>query len=369
MSHKAKIRVILSGGGTGGHIYPAIAIADEIKKRYADNAEILFVGAKNRMEMTRVPKAGYPIKGLWISGLQRKLSFQNMLFPIKLIYSMIQSFCIIRSFRPDIVIGTGGYASAALLRMAQILGIPNIIQEQNSYAGLTNKWLGKGANAVCVAYDNMERFFPAKKVIKTGNPIRGNVLKISSLKDEATAFFGMNKSSKKLLIIGGSLGAREINKLINNELDFILSLGIEVIWQCGSLYYDQYKKYDNGKSVRVFPFIDRMDYAYAASDLIISRSGASSVSELCVIGKPVIFIPSPNVAEDHQTKNAQALSFSDAAIVLKENELYNKFRMTFQELVSNDTLQTTLSKNIKLKAQPYATEHIVNEIENHIKTR
>ena len=290
-------RFIISGGGTGGHIFPAIAIADELKRRLPD-AEILFVGAKDRMEMQKVPQAGYPIEGLWISGLQRKLSWQNLLFPLKFISSLLKSRSIIKRFKPDAVIGTGGFASGAVVKVAGQMGIPTFIQEQNSYAGITNKMLAKNAHKICVAYDAMEQFFPKKKIVKTGNPIRDGLLNIAQYRSEGLSYFHLDSQRKTLLVLGGSLGARRINQLIEQQLPLFEQLGVQVLWQCGKLYYEEYKKY-NSEQVRVLAFIDRMELAYAAADVIISRAGASSVSELCVVGKPVIFIPSPNVAEDH----------------------------------------------------------------------
>ena len=293
-------KFILSGGGTGGHIYPAIAIANELKARFPD-AEFLFVGAKDKMEMQKVPQAGYNIKGLWISGLQRRLTFDNALFPIKLLSSLLKSRTIIKQFKPDVVIGTGGFASGPLLQAATIAGIPTVIQEQNSFPGITNKLLSKKANKICVAYENLERFFPKEKMILTGNPVRQDLIDIESKREEAIQYFNLDSNKKTLLVLGGSLGARRVNQLIEKELANMLSQNVQVIWQCGKLYLEDYKKY-NSANVQVVAFIERMDLVYAAADIVISRAGASSVSELCIVGKPVIFIPSPNVAEDHQTK-------------------------------------------------------------------
>jgi UDP-N-acetylglucosamine--N-acetylmuramyl-(pentapeptide) pyrophosphoryl-undecaprenol N-acetylglucosamine transferase len=354
-------RFIISGGGTGGHIYPAIAIANELKKRYV-NSEFLFVGAKDRMEMEKVPQEGYKIIGLWISGLHRKLTFKNLLFPLKLISSILRSRKILRRFKPDVAIGTGGYASAPLLRVASNKGIPCLIQEQNSYAGITNKWLSNKAKSICVAYDGMEQFFPADKIRLTGNPVRQDLLEIHDNKDEAISFFNLKNERKTLLILGGSLGAKRINQLIQEKLPFFRSLGIQLIWQCGKLYVDNYKQYqDDG--VQVHDFLNRMDLAYSASDFIISRAGALSISELCLVGKPVIFIPSPNVAEDHQTKNAMAISEKDAALLIKEQDLDQSFEKTFTELYHSDNKQQLLSKNIKELGRPNATKDILTEIE------
>ena len=355
-------RFIISGGGTGGHIFPAIAIADELKRRLPD-AEILFVGAKDRMEMQKVPQAGYPIEGLWISGLQRKLSWQNLLFPLKFISSLLKSRSVIKRFKPDAVIGTGGFASGAVVKVAGQMGIPTFIQEQNSYAGITNKMLAKNAHKICVAYDAMEQFFPKEKIVKTGNPIRDGLLNIGEYRSEGLSYFHLDSERKTLLVLGGSLGARRINQLIEQQLPLFEQLGVQVLWQCGKLYYEEYKKY-NSEQVRVLAFIDRMELAYAAADVIISRAGASSVSELCVVGKPVIFIPSPNVAEDHQTKNARAIADKQAAILLRENELNEQFANTFSKLIANEAQQEALSAHIKALAQPNATKDIVNLILN-----
>lgn len=355
-------RFIISGGGTGGHIFPAIAIADELKRRLPD-AEILFVGAKDRMEMQKVPQAGYPIEGLWISGLQRKLSWQNLLFPLKFISSLLKSRNIIKRFKPDAVIGTGGFASGAVVKVAGQMGIPTFIQEQNSYAGITNKMLAKNAHKICVAYDVMEQFFPKEKIVKTGNPIRDGLLNIAQYRSEGLSYFHLDSQRKTLLVLGGSLGARRINQLIEQQLPLFEQLGVQVLWQCGKLYYEEYKKY-NSEQVRVLAFIDRMELAYAAADVIISRAGASSVSELCVVGKPVIFIPSPNVAEDHQTKNARAIADKQAAILLRESELNEQFANTFGKLIADETQQEALSAHIKALAQPNATKDIVNLILN-----
>jgi UDP-N-acetylglucosamine--N-acetylmuramyl-(pentapeptide) pyrophosphoryl-undecaprenol N-acetylglucosamine transferase len=356
----AKHKFIVSGGGTGGHIYPAIAIANELKSRFPD-AEFLFVGAKDKMEMQKVPQAGYPIKGLWIAGLQRKLTLQNILFPIKLINSLRESKAIIKEFKPDVVVGTGGFASGPLLQMANSMNIPTLIQEQNSFPGITNKLLSKKANKICVAYENLDRFFPKEKLILTGNPVRQDLIDIDSKREEAIKYFNLDVSKKTLLVLGGSLGARRVNQLIEKELDFFASQNIQVIWQCGKFYLEEYKKYDSN-NVQVLAFIDRMDLVYAAADFVISRSGASSVSELCIVGKPVLFIPSPNVAEDHQTKNAKSIVDKNGALMLKESELDEKFSTVFSDLVANENLQQQLSSTIKKLAKTHATSDIVDEI-------
>lgn len=356
-----KLRFILSGGGTGGHIYPAIAIADELRRRYPD-CDILFVGAQDKMEMQKVPQAGYPIKGLWISGIQRSLTLDNAMFPLKMFSSLLKARTIIREFRPDVAIGTGGFASGPLLRVAAAAGVPTLIQEQNSYPGITNKWLSAKARKVCVAYDHLDRFFPAGKIVKTGNPVRQDLLQIDGKSAEGLAHFGLSQTKKTLLVLGGSLGSRRINQLIAKEVVNIAAQDVQVIWQCGKFYYEEYKSYEND-TIRVRAFIERMDLAYAAADVIISRSGASSVSELCIVGKPVIFIPSPNVAEDHQTKNAQAIVDAKGAVLLKENQLDTQFAKTFTDLLQNEAWQAELGRNIRSLALPDATRDIVDEIE------
>lgn len=358
-------KFILSGGGTGGHIYPAIAIANELKEMYPD-AEFLFVGAKDRMEMEKVPQAGYKIEGLWISGLQRKLTFKNMLFPLKVISSLYRSKQIIKKFKPNAVIGTGGFASGPLLRMAAGKNIPCVLQEQNSYAGITNKLLAGKVQKICVAYDAMERFFPANKIIKTGNPVRKDLVEMKVSKQEALEFFGLKQDKPVLLVLGGSLGARRINVLIKEQLPLFKSLGVQVIWQCGKLYYEEYKDCQN-ENVLVFDFLNKMDYAYAAADVIISRAGAGSVSELSIVGKPVIFIPSPNVAEDHQTKNALAYADKNAAILIREKELQDNFKTVFTDLFQNKEKQLELAKNIKKQALPNATKNIALEVQKLLK--
>ena len=351
---------MISGGGTGGHIYPAIAIANEIKERHPD-ANFLFVGANDRMEMEKVPQAGYEIKGLWISGIQRKLTLKNLMFPFKLISSLWNANKIIKNFKPNVVIGTGGFASGPTLQMANNKNIPTMVQEQNSYPGITNKLLAKRANKICVAYDGLERFFSKDKIVKTGNPVRQDLLEISKNRVGAQQFFKIDSTNKTVLVLGGSLGARAINKLIESQVNWFVENNIQLIWQTGKLYYDEYKKYES-ETIQVHAFLNKMNFAYAAADIIISRAGASSISELCIVGKPVIFIPSPNVAEDHQTKNAMAVVSKDAAILCKESEL-DTFQNVLENLVKNENKQNELSKNIKQLALPNATVDIVNEIE------
>ena len=361
MNNKKTYKFILSGGGTGGHIYPAIAIANTLKTRFPE-AQFLFVGAKDRMEMEKVPQAGFTIKGLWISGIQRKLTLDNFKFPFKLLSSLFKSRKIIRQFKPDVVIGTGGFASGALLHVANSKGIPTLIQEQNSYPGITNKLLSRKANRICVAYDGLERFFPKDKIVITGNPIRKDVIETESKHEKGLKHFKLKNNTLTLLVLGGSLGARRINQLIEAKLNFFKAQNMQLIWQCGKFYFEQYKSYAND-DVQVHAFLNHMDLAYASADIIISRAGASSVSELCLVGKPVLFIPSPNVAEDHQTKNAQAIVSKNAALLIKEKDLDSDFERAFSELISDKNQRETLGTNIKALALPNATEDIVDEIE------
>ena len=358
------VNILLSGGGTGGHIYPAIAIANEIKIRFK-GVNILFVGAHNRMEMEKVPQAGYKIKGLWISGIQRKLTINNLMFPFKLISSCWNAFKIIKQFKPNVVIGTGGFASGPTLWVANWLKIPTLIQEQNSYPGITNKLLAKKVAKICVAYDDMEQYFPANKLIKTGNPVRNDLLQVANVREEAIAFFNLNPSKKTLLVLGGSLGARAINQLIETNLDYFVANNIQIIWQTGKLYFEDYKKHNSVTGIQTHAFLNQMNFAYAAADFIISRAGASSISELCIVAKPTIFIPSPNVAEDHQTKNALAVVQNKAALMIKESAL-SSFKNIFDDLLNDKKMQVNLGLNMQKMALPEATFTIVDEIEKLI---
>ncbi len=360
------LKFIISGGGTGGHIYPAIAIANELKMRYPQ-AEFLFVGAKGKMEMQKVPQQGYQIVGLWIAGLQRRITADNLLFPVKLLSSLLKARTIIGNFKPDVVIGTGGFASGPLLQVAGIAGIPTVIQEQNSYPGITNKILGKRANVICVAYENLDRFFNKNKVVLTGNPVRQDLLRVRENRDEAIKFYNLDPSKKTVVVLGGSLGARRINQLIASEAVNFAAQDVQVIWQCGKLYWEDYKQYNDSTNIQVISFVDRMDLLYAAADIIISRAGASSVSELALAGKPTIFIPSPNVAEDHQTKNAMAIVEKEGAILIKEAELETKFSNVFTNLLGDRNLQIKISENFRKLATPDATSRIADEIEKLIK--
>lgn len=358
-------RIIISGGGTGGHIFPAIAIANAIKNQFPD-ALILFVGAKGRMEMEKVPEAGYPIQGLDIAGIQRSLSLQNFLLPIKIIKSIKQATDIVNKFKPDLAVGVGGYASGPLLFVCGRKGIPYIIQEQNSYAGLTNKLLASKASFIAVAYEGMEKFFPANKLKIFGNPVRENVVKIANKREDAFNFFDLDSSKKTVLIIGGSLGARTINRSIHKGLNEFSLRDVNVIWQTGKYYFEQVKQLNTNK-LRILPFIKEMDFAYAAADLIISRAGATSISELCVIGKPVVLVPSPNVAEDHQTKNAQYLVDRSAAILIPDSEAENNLVHDSLELLDDYTKCHLLGQNIKKLALLNAAHSITNELINLLK--
>ncbi len=357
-------RFLISGGGTGGHIYPAISIADELSKNFI-STEILFVGSNNRMEMKKVPESGYNIKGLWISGIKRKLHFSNLLVPIKIIHSLIKSYLIIKKFKPDFVIGTGGFASGPVVYIASKLKLPTLIQEQNSYAGVTNKILSKSVELICVAYDNMNNFFPSNKIFYSGNPVRKEITELKASKKDSDDFFNINRNGKVLLIIGGSLGAKAINEFISKNLKFFEEKNIDIIWQCGKLYYDNYKKYLS-KKVKIFPFIKDMSKAYASADYIISRSGASVISELCIVAKPVIFIPSPDLAEDHQTKNALNIVKNNAALMVKEKELNKLFFSVFNKMINDKNFSDELSRSIKLLAKPDATYKIVEQIKRRL---
>lgn len=361
-------KVIISGGGTGGHIFPAIAIANALKGKCPE-VDILFVGAKGKMEMEKVPAAGYPIKGLWISGLQRSLTdTRNLLFPFKLISSLWNAFWIVKRFQPQAVVGTGGYASGPLLYVGAKLGVPALIQEQNSYPGITNKLLAKIAQCICVAYDKMERFFPKEKMLFLGNPVRQDILEVKSKRAEAVAHFGLDKSKKTVLVVGGSLGARTINQSIATYLD---TLGdAQLIWQTGQAFAAQADLLaQDNEAVKVLPFIAKMDLAYAAADLVVSRAGASTISELCLIGKPAILVPSPNVAEDHQTKNALSLVEQGAALMVKDKEAVNTLGGEINALLIDEQQQEQLGKSIQLLAKQESAEKIADEVMKLVEKR
>lgn len=360
---------MISGGGTGGHIFPAISIANTLRKRFP-SCEILFVGAEDRMEMEKVPAAGYPIVGLPVSGFDRSNKLNNIKVIGKLLKSLRLASKTIREFKPDIAIGVGGYASGPTLWMAGRQGIPTLIQEQNSYAGVTNKLLARSARKICVAYEGMEKFFPYEKLIVTGNPVRSDLEEALTKKEEAVRFFGLDPNRKTILVVGGSLGARTINQSIIAGLDALYTLeDVQVIWQTGKNYNEEALKHlkaYHGIPVWCSDFITRMDYAYAAADLVISRAGAGSISELCLLKKPVILVPSPNVAEDHQTKNALALVVKNAAIMIPDAEARERLIPTALEVVRDEKQLAMLGKNIELLAQHRSAERIVDEIVNII---
>ena len=353
-------KIIISGGGTGGHLYPALAIADEFQSRH-NTAEILFVGALGRIEMDKVPKSGYRIIGLWIDGIQRSLSIRNLMFPIKLVLSLLKSILILLKFKPDVVVGTGGFASGPLLFIAGVLKIPTLIQEQNSYPGITNKLLSKTVKTIAVAYEGLERFFPKEKINLTGNPIRKSITDSKLSPTKAKAFFKQIPGIPTLVVLGGSLGAKRINQLIATHLDTFKKQGLQLIWQCGSLYYDQYKKHQSER-VKIMSFVAEIDKLYAAADIVISRSGAATLSELCFAARPVLLVPSPNVAENHQYKNAMALANKGAALVIAEKDLDLNFPNCFKLLLDRKK-RNEMSKNLKTLAQPNATGKIVDLIE------
>jgi UDP-N-acetylglucosamine--N-acetylmuramyl-(pentapeptide) pyrophosphoryl-undecaprenol N-acetylglucosamine transferase len=358
-------RVIISGGGTGGHIFPALAIADEIRRRYPA-ADILFVGALERMEMEKVPAAGYKIVGLPVTGFPRKPGMKMLTFIVRLMKSNRLAQKIINQFMPQIAIGVGGFASGPLLRAAAKKGVPTLIQEQNSYAGITNKLLGKKANTICVAYDKMERYFSKEKIVFTGNPVRENLLNQVDNKLEAIDFFSLKNPEKVILIVGGSLGARSVNNAVLKNISLIARSDVVVIWQTGSIYYREIldkMKDATPKNLHIHEFLTRMDLAYAAAGIVISRAGAGTISELCLVGKPAILVPSPNVAEDHQTKNARALAEKDAAVLIPDNEIDDRLLPEAIRLINDNEACEKLSENIKKLARPNATRYIVDEVE------
>ena len=364
------LRVVISGGGTGGHIFPAIAIANAIKKKYP-YAEILFVGAKGKMEMKKVPEAGYEIIGLDISGFNRKNIFKNFSVLWKLRKSLRLAKKILKDFNPDVAVGVGGYASGPTLEIAASLKIPTLIQEQNSYAGVTNKLLGKKVDKICVAYEGMEKFFPREKIVMTGNPCRQDLFSSAVSREEAYKYFELDPKKKTLLVVGGSLGSRTINRSIIQHINEFSEAGIQVIWQCGELYYFDFKlELSNrlrGGTVRLYDFISRMDLAYKAADLVVSRAGASSISELSILKKPAVLLPSPNVAEDHQTKNAMALVEKGAGILVRDADAEPTLFEVVKGLIHDDRKLADLSENIGKLAQLNSAERIVDEVEKLIK--
>lgn len=363
MKTKSK-NIIISGGGTGGHIFPAISIANALKEINPD-ANILFVGALGKIEMEKVPAAGYEIVGLPVAGLQRRLTFKNVSFIFKLISSLRRSHKIIKEFKPDVVVGVGGYASGPVLRVANKKGIPTLIQEQNSYAGITNKLLAKKAKKICVAYEGMGKYFPEEKILLTGNPVRQDLLDKIGDKEEGVNYFGIDNSKKTILVVGGSLGARTINQSIIKDIDKIGKSEYQIIWQTGKYYFDDAKKVNDNqkyKNVKVLDFITRMDLAYSVADIIISRAGAGTISELCLVGKPVVLVPSPNVAEDHQTKNAMALVNKNAAKMIKDSEAQSKLIDTTLNLLESENELKGLSENIKGMALRDSAKIIAEEV-------
>jgi UDP-N-acetylglucosamine--N-acetylmuramyl-(pentapeptide) pyrophosphoryl-undecaprenol N-acetylglucosamine transferase len=360
-----KLSFILSGGGTGGHFYPALAIANKLKQHFPD-ANILFVGAIGKIEMEKAPLSGFPIEGLNIGGFQRSKMLKNLGLPFKILSSLIRSRQIIKKHKPAVVIGTGGYASFPLIYAASRKKIPSLIQEQNFFPGITNKYLAKYVNKVCTVYEGMEKYFPASKIVVTGNPVRESLKDSSSKRNEAYHFFGFDKNKRTLLILGGSLGARTINRSIGQGLDALMQItDIQVLWQCGKIYYDNILERIGQKipsNVKILPFIDQMDYAYAIADLVVCRAGAISLSELAIVKKPLILIPSPNVAEDHQTKNALSLTEKDAAILIRDDQAREDLIPVINSLFADPTRMALLAENISKFAKPDATENIVKEI-------
>jgi UDP-N-acetylglucosamine--N-acetylmuramyl-(pentapeptide) pyrophosphoryl-undecaprenol N-acetylglucosamine transferase len=364
------MKAIISGGGSGGHIFPAVAIAGALKRRHPD-VDILFIGAEGRMEMEKVPAAGYKIEGLPIAGLQRKLTLENivknMQLPFKMLKSRRKVKDILRSFAPDIVVGVGGFASEPTLKAAADMGYPTLLQEQNSYAGLTNKMLARNAKKICVAYEGMDRFFPKDKIIFTGNPVRGDIEQMNATREEGCEMFGLNPEGRVLLSVGGSLGARSINQMIISHLHFFKENRIQLVWQTGRWMYEEavsaVKRANVEDWVKVHQFISRMDMAYAAADVVISRAGAIAISELCIVGKPVVLIPSPNVAEDHQTKNALALVDRGAAVMVRDAECDALCLPQVQELFENAAHREAMSVAIKKMAVYGAADKIVDQID------
>lgn len=369
------MKIIISAGGTGGHIFPAIAVADELKRQAVergdgqDSVQILFVGALGKMEMERVPKAGYPIQGLPIAGLQRRMTLKNvwlnLQLPFKLLNSMLKVRRILKNFKPDVAVGFGGFASGPTLRAAASMGIPTVLQEQNSYAGVTNKLLAEKAKVICVAYEGLEKFFPKDKIVLTGNPVRSDILDIQSKKEEGIAYFNLDKNKKTIAILGGSLGAKTLNLAIENNAQLIDNQkDVQILWQCGRLYEEDFKngKAAQLKNVHMRPFIDRMDLAYAAADVIIARAGALTISELCLAGTPSVLVPSPNVAEDHQTKNAMALVTKNAAVLVKDSEANDTMIQEALSILRDAAWMQSLSKNIMALGKSSAAEDIAEQI-------
>jgi UDP-N-acetylglucosamine--N-acetylmuramyl-(pentapeptide) pyrophosphoryl-undecaprenol N-acetylglucosamine transferase len=364
LKHSENTRVIISGGGTGGHIFPAIAIANALKA-IDPSIELLFVGAEGKMEMEKVPAAGYKIEGLPIAGIKRELTIKNLSFPIKLLKSLNKAGTILKKFKPDVAVGVGGYASGPLLYMASRQHIPLLIQEQNSFPGITNKLLARKAKKICVAYEGMDKFFQKEKIVFTGNPVREDIKVIEGKKEEAAAFFGLNPSKKTLLVVGGSQGARSINRAVITGLEKLASENIQLIWQTGKLFYPEAKeKIDQLKnsSLRVYDFISRMDLAYSIADVVVARGGASTVSELCIVRKPAILVPLPTAAEDHQTKNCMALVDREAALLIADSATSQQLINEAIHLINNSSLRDKLATNIAPLARPLAANEIAKQV-------
>jgi UDP-N-acetylglucosamine--N-acetylmuramyl-(pentapeptide) pyrophosphoryl-undecaprenol N-acetylglucosamine transferase len=357
------LRIIIAGGGTGGHIFPAVAVGHALQ-RLRPGTQLLFVGAKDRMEMEKVPQEGFEIIGLDIVGFNRNNLIKNISLPFKLLQTRIESRDIIRKFKPSAIIGVGGFASFPVLHAGQGMGIPTLIQEQNSYAGKSNKILGRRAKAICVAYEHMDRFFPKERIVVTGNPVRKSISEMNRTSAEGKAWFGVDGERKTVLVIGGSLGAKSINESIHAELDDILKEDVNVIWQTGKHYFEQVKSYaaDYGNRVKVFDFIREMDYAYAAADVVVSRAGALAIAELCIAGKPVIFVPYPHAAEDHQTSNAKALVKHNAAMLVRDSEAKTELVKLLKTVLNDNALQEAMSANLKAMAIKDADERIANKV-------
>ena len=366
------MKAIISGGGTGGHIFPAIAIANALKVRYPD-AEITFVGAQGRMEMEKVPAAGYSIVGLPIAGLQRRLTLKNFAVPFKMLHSQLLVRKVIKRIKPDIVIGVGGYASAPTLRTASRMGYTTMLQEQNSYPGLTNKMLSHSAAKICVAYEGLERFFPPEKLVLTGNPVRAEIENNQCSREQGLAHFDLTPTLQTVLLVGGSLGARSMNTMIEENLEFFRQHNVQLIWQTGKQMYEEARQLVSTAGlehlVKVHQFVTRMDMAYAAADIVISRAGALAISELCLVGKPCLLIPSPNVTEDHQTKNAMALANKVAAFVVRDDSVAKNGISMLQQLLSDTSMQEAAGKAIRQMGFPHAADRIVDEIESLISNK
>jgi UDP-N-acetylglucosamine--N-acetylmuramyl-(pentapeptide) pyrophosphoryl-undecaprenol N-acetylglucosamine transferase len=364
MSKSGPYRILIGGGGTGGHVFPAIAIADALKEKNP-TTEFLFVGALGKLEMEKVPEAGYSIEGLPVAGFQRRVTLKNLTFFYKLMVSMVRSRRIVRRFGPDVAVGVGGYASGPILKAAARKGVPILIQEQNSYAGVTNRLLARSARAICVAYEKMDRYFPADKLVITGNPVRQQVVHLKGDPKRSLKEFALDEGKKICLVVGGSLGARTLNRSFTEGIEKLDREDLQVLWQCGRYYQDEVeqKVRESGcKNIRVLPFISRMDLAYEAADVIVSRAGALSISELCLVGKPVILVPSPNVAEDHQTHNAEALVEKKAALMVSDSLAGEKLVDLMLGLLENDKLREELSTNIRQLGLPDASQRIAAEV-------